>query len=148
MRLADIKVPPAYKKHRPREGKVEEKAKLLSDGVRLSVTVAPDGTLIDGYAAYLAMLDAGFESCRAYVVETMAVVSGYHPAVPEKTYRWRLRFKGSDVIGPGDHLAVFTRFGIREMVVSDIDEVDVSEAMALRDAVGVWDLSRYVDTGA
>lgn len=141
MNLADVTVLPEFEKHPPRREKFDAKKAEFSETGKFSrpMTVTSKGVLVDGYASFLALTQMGVKSARFKIRNTATVIDARHPNNPEKLYRWRSNHGTGSKFSAGDHIAVRTRFGVREVVVQSVRKVPIEEAVGLGIVIGRWD---------
>ena len=143
MNLADVTIPSEFQKHPPRNEKIEAKKSEFSENGKLSrgMAVTSDGVLIDGYAAFLALRQLGEISFRFKIRDKATVVDARHATNPSKLYRWRSNHgtTGKSRFKRGDHIAVRTRYGVREVVVESVQKIPAEEALGLGIVIGRWD---------
>lgn len=141
IRLADVKISDAFREHVPSPEKAAAKAAYVKAHGRPEepIKIDPDGFLLDGYAGYLAMKEAGIETCDAQVKKTGLRIQGHHVKRPGKAYYWAARCRKAAELKPGDEAAVMTRYGMKMAVVDAIERVPAIQLVGLSAAIGPWD---------
>lgn len=133
MRPEDIRIHEAIKP--PRYETLAAKRKQLVEGRPAIPTVTPDGTLVDGYAGYLALLEQGFDRiCVFRCGGTARIAIGTH-GTSSREYAWwvppRMNLDGAAEI------LVDTRFGHRTARLVRIEECGWDEALRHRRVLGL-----------
>lgn len=144
LELADVKIRQEFLDHPPKEAKVlARKAEYVGKG-RFSrgMSVTSDGVLIDGYAAFMALKTLGKKSAQFKVRDETVVVDARHPSNPAKLYRWRVNHSKGVNFKPGDHVAVKTRYGVREAAIENVLVIPAEDALGLGIVIGLWDPGR------
>ena len=141
IRLADVKIPDAFREYVPSSEKAAAKAAYVRTHGRPEepIKIDPDGFLLDGYAGYLAMKEAGIETCDAQVRKTGLRIRGHHMKRPGKSYYWAARCRKAAELKPGDEAAVMTRYGMKMAVVDAVERVPAIQLVGLSAAIGPWD---------
>lgn len=140
MNLEDVRIHPGFRTHPPRDGKIEaRKAEWAAKGrFERNMAVTSGGTLVDGYAGFLALASMGVRRARFKIRDTATVVKARHPAHPEKQYMWRSNHGAHNRYEPGDHVAVRTRMGVREAIVDEVVEMPAEECFGMNIVLGRW----------
>lgn len=140
MDLADIVIRQEFLDHPPREEKIlAKKSEYNSTGkLRRGMSVTSGGILVDGYAAFLALKALGKKSAQFKLRDEMPVVEAVHPASPEKPYYWRINHSNGVKFSKGDHIAVKTRYGVKEAVVTGVSMRPAEECFGLSVVIGLW----------
>lgn len=128
MKLSEIIISDEFKKHPPTEWKMQQCRDYYNEHGCLdrNIVISKDGILIDGYVAYLVLLENGVNETDIvvsdlYSGETMYVFGHHHEGVAE--YVWRVAPDTRDVskLTVGHSAIVRTKYGNRAINVSRIE---------------------------
>lgn len=141
MRLSDVRIPSEFQAHPPSEQKIASRQDEYRKAGRLrrNVAVTSAGVLVGGYASFLALEREGVPEFCFKVRDESTVVRARHPAHPERQYMWRSNHGAHNRFAAGDHIAVRTRYGIREAVVDEVVQIPSEECFGLDIVIGRWD---------
>ena len=153
MKLSDIKISDAFASSIPSEKKLNECRNNWNQWHRQDrfIVVNPDNLLIDGYIQYLVLKENNVEETEIkisnrrkkrwyrknvkdwniphYRNETTIYVYGVHPnSKNEKEFVWRVPKSWSELgwedgLNIGDEILVTTKFGIKPVVVTKIENL-------------------------
>lgn len=141
MRLSDVRVPPEFRAHPPADVKIETRRKEYRAKQKFArnIAVTSAGILVDGYASFLALEREGVLEFRFKIRDFVTVVKARHPSHPERLYMWRSNHGAHNRFAAGDHIAVRTRYGVREAVVDEVVQMPSEECFGLDIVIGRWD---------
>lgn len=141
MRLSDVRVPPAFRAHPPADVKIETRQIEYQAKQKFArnIAVTSAGILVDGYASFLALEREGVPEFRFKIRDFATVVKARHPSHPERQYMWRSNHGAHNRFAAGDHIAVRTRYGVREAVVDEVVQIPSEECFGLDIVIGRWD---------
>ena len=154
MKLVDIKISDAFANSIPSEKKLNECRNNWTQYNRQDryIVVNPDNVLIDGYIQYLVLKENNVEEVEVkistkrkkrwyrknvkdwniphYRNETTTYVYGVHPnSKSEKEFVWRVPKSWSELgwedgLNIGDEILAATKFGIKPIVITNIEITD------------------------